>query len=330
MKKAAMLEAHVRYELQQWEGKPFRLWLQEEITALFEWLAEVRLDEVMAPAQLVGWTQRTVVTLPLYGELVEKIEQNVLAAYAFLQQDETRGDALLPRKILDQAVKQLIGLEALRDEVIHQSMHSSVYARLVANVLYQGIKGFVLTENVLAKKIPGASSLVRFGQNALNAAAPQLEQNIDRQLTAFIQTHIQETIQESEDFLRRTLDEPMIQALGDELWEANATRTLAAWTGYADPAFLSALVGLVKEFWLHYRATPQFLALVEEVVQRFWQRHGAATLRSLLDEMGITPDLAAQEAYTFAVPFLEKARADGFLEQRIRRRLAAFYVSYQA
>ena len=42
-------------------------------------------------------------------------------------------------------------------------------------MLYRGVKDYVLTENVLARRIPGASSIVRFGQRGLNTAAPGLE-----------------------------------------------------------------------------------------------------------------------------------------------------------
>jgi hypothetical protein len=43
---------------------------------------------------------------------------------------------------------------------------------LISNVLYHGIKGFVLSENVFAQKIPGAASLLKLGQNAMSAASP--------------------------------------------------------------------------------------------------------------------------------------------------------------
>ena len=205
-----------------------------------------------------------------------------------------------------------------------------MYSRLISNVLYHGIKNFLLTENVLARNIPGASSLVRLGKRSLNAASPKLEGGIDRQLIKFVNANIQDTIAESETFLNTALDPALMRKLGDEAWETNATTAVGDLAVYVDVDSLSAIVAVVEKFWLHYRETPLFTALVAAVVRHFFARYGEQDVRSFLEAMGITEDVARREASALVTPWLEQARDSGYAEQRLRVRLGAFYAQYDA
>lgn len=321
----AMFEAHVRYELARCEGEAAAAALAEECAALVAWLDGVKLGEVAGEAALRAWLRRTLLEGPVSDELVAAVTQGLVAAHDFLGRDHTTVAELLPQPLFARAVEQTIGLEALRQEATHQIVYSSVYAALVANVLYQGIKAFILTENVFARKLPGAASLVRFGQNALNAAAPKLEQSIDRQLTAFIHANIQDALRESEKFLNRTLDAEMVRTLGDEIWRANAGQQMGDLSCYVKAGALPEMVQVVKEVWLHVRATPFCAALLDELGRELaaaWAERSAA---ALLAEAGVT----AEELARLAAPWLERARRDGLLAQRIRARLAPFYTQYK-
>ncbi len=46
----AMLDAHVRHELNRWTGHGISQTLTEEVAALFDWLKSVRLDDVITRA----------------------------------------------------------------------------------------------------------------------------------------------------------------------------------------------------------------------------------------------------------------------------------------
>ena len=48
--RAALLDAHVRFELERWSGDGLAAAVREEVEALYAWLASVRLADV-APAE---------------------------------------------------------------------------------------------------------------------------------------------------------------------------------------------------------------------------------------------------------------------------------------
>jgi delta 1-pyrroline-5-carboxylate dehydrogenase len=81
----------------------------------------------------------------------------------------------------------------------------------------------VLTENVIARKVPGASSLVRLGKRGLNAAVPQLEAGVDRQLKTFVQANVSDTLKDSRRYLDRK--DPAIRhcAILRPLWQCHDT-----------------------------------------------------------------------------------------------------------
>jgi hypothetical protein len=323
--KQALLDAHVAFELRRWQGEVLRSLVAEEVEALYAWLATVRLNEVVQPAQVVAFIRRIVIELPISPEIIDSIRESVQVIFELLREDATPIEAIAPRSLYDRVAERIIGMEALRREVTHQVVTSPVYTTLLSNVLYQGLKGYVLSENSLSRKIPGASSLVKFGQSALSSAAPQLEKAIDRQLTSFIHDNLQEIIAESERFLNSALNEKALREVADDLWTTNAQTTMATLTGYTDAALIDAAVALVRDFWLHFRQTPLFLEIVEQLVRNIFLRHGKKPVASLLAELGVTPSLITAEVYAFAAPAASTALQSGYLEQRIRARLAAFY-----
>lgn len=324
----AMLESHVQYELKRLSRQHLKRTVKEEVGAVWDWLGEVRINAVLSEAQVLDAVRRNAIDMPISDEMRAYIRENVALVYDALRRDATPVEDILTREVFDDMVTIIIGLEDLRGEITHQIVSSSVYARLISNVLYHGIKNFLLTENVLARNIPGASSLVRLGKRSLNAASPKLEGGIDRQLIKFVNANIQDTIAESETFLNTALDPALMRKLGDEAWETNATTAVGDLAVYVDVDSLSAIVDVVEKFWLHYRETPLFTNLVAEVVRHFFARYGEQDARSFLESVGITQDVLLREASALITPWLEHARDSGYAERRLRARLGAFYAQY--
>ena len=325
---AAMLEAHVQFELARWSDEGLHAAAAEEVAALYGWLANVPLATVAKRDHLLAAARRALVDTPLTDGLVAVIEDAVREVHGALRADDATLGDLLNRRQYDQLTESVVGMKPLRREVTRQIVDSSVYAMLVSNVLYNGIKSFVLTENVFARRIPGASSLLKFGQSALSSAAPNLEKGVDRQLVAFIRANIQDTLNESERFLNSVLDDAMIWQLADEMWQSNARRTTAEMAGLVDAALLVDLVDFGKYAALHLRTTRLFETLLERVLDAFLVKHGAKTVAVLLEEMGLDQPRAVDALYSVAQPFVAQARNDDFLAARIRQRLEPFYKYY--
>jgi hypothetical protein len=329
--RSRLLEAHVQFELDQWTGAALKESIAEEGRALFDWLESVVLEEAVTADQVIEWAIRILQARPS-EELWRLMEQLLEVAHeALLESDATVAD-LVPRQRYDQIVSVIVGLRDVRQVVIDQITTSTIYSELVSHVLYHGIKTYLATGNVLARKIPGASSLLRLGQNALSSAAPSLEKTVDKQLTAWMNANIQDTVRGSRTFLATIADDEMIRTVADEIWSTNATATVSGSAGLLGRPAPSETVRAGRDLWLHLVGTPPFRALVELIVQEFFHLYGRMPLAALLARVGIGREAVAgelgQELGLAAVTIAQKARDSGYLEARIRNRLDAFYSTY--
>jgi hypothetical protein len=324
--KAKILEAHVRFELDRWSGAGLEQSLTAEVGALFAWLRTVRVDELATPAQVSGGLTRAARAQP--AELVRTLERGARVVHEALRQDESTVAELLPRERFDQLVGALIGMREIRQSVIAEIMGSSVYSQLVAHELYHGIKNYILKENVLARRVPGASALLKFGQSTFSSATPGLERGIDRQLESFINANVQDTVRDSQHHLDRTLDAETLWSAAAEFWSAHADEQVATTARRLSSGSLDELVAAVREVWISFCQTPFFVRIVELLVADFFAAHGDKSVDALLADLGITPDLVVRELMPVAAPIVDRARDSGYLESRIRSQLDAFYSAY--
>lgn len=325
----AMLEAHVRFEVDRWHGDGLRRTLGEELDALLSWAGTVALDDVL-PYDTVATLARERLADPALQEPLRHMVAAALLAgrdAAADSADLTVAD-VLPRAAYDRAVAIGSGLDGVRDELLDQLTSSSVYSELLAHVLYQGVKRYVLQENVVARRVPGASSLLRLGQSAVSSVAPTLERSVDRQLTAFVNANIADTIRDSRSYLESALDRDVVRRATDAVWDDNAVTTfdeLARLTGDADAAALADVVAEVVA-----AVVPSELAArtVEAALGRVYDAHGDRPVADLLDAAGVRRDALLADLVAALTPIADSMRDSGFLEQRIRARLEPFYASY--
>jgi hypothetical protein len=323
-----MLDAHVQFELGRWTGAALQESIERELGPLFAWLDSVRLVDLLTAEQVNDWVQRLVVADPPSPELSQTIDECIRVVYETLLDQDASVSELLPRENYDQIVEAIVDMRQIRPEVVKQITTSSVYSQLVAHVLYHGIKTYMVTENGIAKKIPGASSLFRMGQNAMASAAPGLEKSIDKKLISFINGNVTDTIGDSSAFLNKILDDAMIRTVADEIWDVNSGRTLSSTVELLASSSLDDAVLAGRGVWLHLRETRFFGEFISEVVQQIFRLQGEKTVGVLLALLGVTPEAAAREVAAAAAPIAEQARAGGYLEARIRSRLDAFYCDY--
>jgi hypothetical protein len=235
---------------------------------------------------------------------------------------------VLPGARYQQLVSTLVGLRELRREAIGQVTASQAYLQLISHVLYHGLKTYLLTENAVVRRLPGASSLMRLGQNAVRSATPNLEAGIDRRLLAFVASNVAETVRESRAFLEQTLDDAMLHTIADELWSTNGHRPLAEIIALVEEESTADLVATARGIWLTVRDTPAITRLIDALVDQFYQAHGDEPVAVVLADAGITRERTT-DVLAAAAAHLTGAMPDGGrLEAYVRHRLGGFYAGY--
>jgi hypothetical protein len=324
-----LLQAHVAFELARWSGERSHDALRGEVEAVLEWAWRLPLVDLL-PDDVPALVADTVAALPVTAETVDLAVEVVAAVDdALADSDLTLAD-LVQRENVDALVDLLASWEEPRGRAVAAVTSSEAYSRLVAHVLYLGIKAYLLTENVFARRVPGASALVRLGQRGLSSAAPSLEAGVDRQLTGFVQANIADTLAESRRYLDATLDQQTLVSMAAEAWGAVQSRGVAAMTDGVSSDDIDDLVRrsapLVQD--LLDSGLPSLLA--DRIARRVLDRYGDRPAGEVLESLGIERARLADDVTAWAAPALAHAAASGLLEARLRARLEPFYSALPA
>ncbi len=305
-----MLEAHVAFEVAAWTDSLTQT-LGNQTDAVFDWLDTVSMGSVFSEADL----DVLIETLP-----VPDLSTSVLAAHTAALEDGTTVGELVRREDYDRVAQAIAGMTDLQEAVVDQITTSEVYADLISHVLYHGIRNYVMTESPIAR-VPGASSLMRFGQNAFDSAAPRLSKGIEKQLTAFVSANLQDTLRESRQYLTSVVDEQAMSEVADDVYSRNADSTVSETAALIPADSLAELLAVAQDGWAYLITTPSFRDLLQAVLEA----NAARPVGELLAEAGITSDAVVAQVR----PWILRAADDGLLEEQIRERLTAFYSSYE-
>ncbi|MFC1851112.1 hypothetical protein ACFL27_13035 [candidate division CSSED10-310 bacterium] len=324
-----LLEAHIQFEENRFK-EDLQQTIREEVAGLFKLLQKITVNQVLTAAQVCAWVKRNIQEFPITPETVTFIKERVAVIHTFLRQEQSALKSILAKKHYDGLVANIIKMDEMKNSLIHKSVYSSIYSMLIADVLYHGIKDFILTENIIAKNVPGISSLIKMGQGMLRQTVPSLEDSIDKTLIEFVNSNIQSTMRQSESFLVKALDERRLKQLSQDIWDAIEHKKLAAGTDFIKAEHIDSFSPVIQDWWSHFRKTSFFSNLCEQVITDYFQQYGDQKISKILAEMGISKKILTTEALEFFVPLVEKPEIRQYLQKKIRSRLESFYTSDQA
>lgn len=324
---AQLLEAHVAFEVARWSGERLDETVSEHAGAVRRWLDGVTVAEVAPAEATAGTLGRVVAGLDLSDALLEAVADVVAAGHEVLTTFDAPVAELVDGADYDALVGLLADDRSVRDAVIAAVTASKGYRKLVSHVLYQGVKGYLLTENVVARKLPGASTLVKFGQKTMSAAAPNLEAGVDRRLTAFVEANLSETLRESRRYLEATLTPDLLAEMADEVWTTLADRPVGEIIGVADPEGTREVVVAVGPVIRRWQDEGVIAELVESVALGALEQHAERPVGEVLESLGVDVETVVAGVVEGLRPALEHAHESGLLEDRVRAHLEPFYAS---
>lgn len=321
------LEAHVAHELNRFKDDGYKQTIEEEVSAVFEWVKKIKLKDVMTAQQILGIIKRNVVELPVAGgvtELIGEMSQKVLASR---QNKKTALEDIFARKQYDDIIDKVGSLQKARSDLIQRFVNSPVYSRQISEVLFMGIKEYMLAENIFAKKVPGISSLIRVGKFAVNKTMHSLEVAIENKVKSYIESNLENTIKRSERSLNEYFSKTRIVETGEEIWESVARIKLSEYFSAIDANDMEDFIIIGHDFWLHFRKSKYFKGIYTELVKYFFKKYGDREVDVILEDVGVTKEMVICELTEALSPGIEKALSISYLEERIRARLESFYLS---
>ena len=317
---ARLLDAHVAHELDQLEPSRLPELIEREVTALFSWLGETKLDGVVTRDQVTGVIDRYVIELKISGALTELAGEMSRLVMASKLSEQTRIDQVLEPAEFTQFADKLTGLPKLWRELLHLVLHSDAFASLLSTTVQRSVLDAVFRE-------PDGATRQTLVDGLLAKLRPVITRRVEPYVSAYLEKLIKHSIERSEQRLIAAFDVEAARGLVDEVWDEIAPMKLAEAFKLVSSHDLEDFVVLGYEFWQRYRKTRYFREISRELVDYFFTKYADASLLDLLDEVGVTAAMVSFELQGLLPPLLEHARASGTLERHIRAHLERFYRS---
>jgi hypothetical protein len=327
---AALLEAHMKHELAQFSNERIESSLRGEIEFIYDYAAARTVQDLLPRASVTEWileelrqAQASPDTLQFLSTASDRLIQAAIAS------PEKIGD-LVRKEDHERAVDILIESSQMREDMSRDFARSMFFRRLISEVLFFSIKRFLGEDNILAKSIPGVSSLFKFGQNLVNQAMPNLDENMTRVIKDFIGKNMDSVVRYTETVLTGQMDDKLIRELADSFWEDIEKRPISQIASDTRQVPNARIQDASNSFWNHLRGSDFARRIVRTALDAWFDFYGTRQIGKVLDEAGWPRDRIVEGALKAALPAFTDARDSGSLEKILRRRLEGFYSSPEA
>jgi hypothetical protein len=326
-KAQALLDAQVAYIMQRLNVSDLAITLQQEIDIILTNAPLLTLNECVTSDMIKETVHGYAIELDLGAGVFDIIGDIARIIHGHNVHQKTTLNDIVPDKHIEQILDKVLELTDVREYVLHEAVINPVYAALVSDVMYYGLRDYLLQQIAGGKKnVARAGKLLSWGKNLINSVPPELEGMIELNLRQYIQKSISSVLVESKSFLTH-ID---IQKLRDNLldiWDDIKQHPVSTYQQLLTSLDVEEFIVLSYEFWRDFRQSDYFKVLIDAGIDAFFNRYGTTTFDVLLDEVGIKREMLIADALRFVPPVLSIMQQKSLLEPLIRQHLEPFYQS---
>ncbi len=322
-----LLDAHVAHELAQLKGKKLKKNINRDVDLVWKWMERTSVLKIANKDSVKEFLDRNVKSKETPEGLKHFIEDLLNYLYIIYKEDKTKLTSIVEKDHFDNIVDEIAEQKELRDKIIERAVGNPFYAEVITNTLFNGIKSFTSSDDGVAKKVPGASSFLKFGQGILNSAIPNLEETIDKNVKKFISTNARKIIGQSERYIKEQLDEARIKEFAGEVWNKMEGISVGNIVDNIDSDDFEKGIKISDEVWTDLKSNEFFDGLVEDILDHFFTYHEESNIADVLTDLSIDTDLIKKEMLIGSDMVLSALNENGFLESFIKIRLKDFYDS---
>jgi hypothetical protein len=325
-----LLELHVQHEMDSFDEATFMTWVREESETLLNWVKSVNISKLVTAQKIKDVIKANVVDREIPGAVAEIAGEAASHLFTSERHLNTHLSEIISNSQYEEFVDKLLELHEQRKDGLNRIIDLPIYRDLISGVLYQAITRYLYESNIISKKVPGVSSMLKMSSKVLNKAAPKLGGAVEDNVRSYISNNLTFMLQESKSFLENTLTDEELKMSAMDFLDLLEDKTLGEFQEGMDSIDLTEFVALGYEFWLRFRTTEYFKNSYELMVDYFFDKYGEGNLGILIDDLAITHDQIMDEAQRFAPQLINTLKDSNQLEGLIRRRLARFYSSKEA
>lgn len=325
-KAQALLDAQIEYIIAQASSDELQQLIEKEIDHFYDVIEHYTLNDMVTPEQIKETIKKYSLDLKIHGAIPELVGELAQYIYDHSVHDDNTLNDLLTDAQFSEILEKSLEMEEFRLRVIDQAISNPIYAALVSDLLYNGIKDY-LTDNSITKSLPGASSMMKLGKSVLNSAAPKLEKTIESNVKKYIKKNTNATLKQSQKFLLKALSNEKLTEVALETWDRVKTRKISSFRQFLSTDDIEDFLVLGYEYWKAIRKTSYYETLAVTGVDFFFEKYGDAKLTLILEEVSIKKHMLPDDAMRFAPPIIKILKEQGVIAEFLRRQLEPFYFS---
>lgn len=328
-KAQALLDAQVSYILSRLTAEDLSISIEQEIDLILANAPLLTLNDCVNAQMIKQTVHRYAIELDLGAGVFDIMGDIARRLHGHHIHQQTTLNDILADKHFEQILDKILELESIRDYILKELVINPVYAALASDVVYYGLRDYLLSQMVGGKKrVQKVSAMFTKAKDLVNRLPQGLEEAIEDSLRAYINQSIRHIIAESQSFLSH-IDQNKLRDSILDIWDNIKQQPVSSYQQLLTSLDVEELCVLGYEFWRDFRNSTYFKVLLESGIEAFFQRYGDVTLDVLLEEVGIKRDMLLADAMRFAPPILNMLNEKVLLEPFIRRHLQDFYASEQ-
>lgn len=321
-----LLEAEVAFWLQNLKGKKFQSLLADELNHVLARLEHIRLRDAVDEAKVKGTAQRYAVEMEIGGAIPELFGEIANRIFEFPASRTTKIGEVVSDSIATEFIEKLFEQDGVLDHAVTNIRNSTPFRHFLSDVIFTVLKGYVFEQNNLMKFSTVASS-TRKVREWLSTKAPDLSEGLEDRVRNLMESGVKSSL----EMVDETLDNEQYRetAMNSALafWDVVREWPLTAYRDYLTEQDLQEFMVLGYEFWLEFRNTEYLKSCIDLGVDFFFEKYGDQTLQDLLDDIGISHEMIADELDNYLPDLATLVIKEGLAEGFLRRNLQRFYSS---
>lgn len=318
-----LMSAQRQFILNELSGESLHGHLHTEANAYSDLLERITVRQLFAEEVIVGWIERNILAYEPTEALRQQVVMLVEMGLNNPSHQQMPMRQLINRQIYDFMVERLIARPALRSDIIHAVLGSPIYHRMLSDLLFHAIKDYLLTENPLARNVPGMSSLLKAGKGMMGKLG-NLEQTVEVTLKKYLQANVKSTAAFSEGLVNKALNDDQLRRFADQLWPQLEAYELGQASRHLE---IEGLSYLAMVFWNQIRQTDFMRQQVAYLIHGWYAHAGDQNAMDVLLGLGITRKQIIREVVALGAPLVNAWVESGYFERRISAHLEAFFGS---
>ncbi|KYP11770.1 MAG: hypothetical protein A0129_05620 [Limnobacter sp. CACIAM 66H1] len=321
-----LLEAEVAFWLQNLKGKKFQSLLADELNHVLARLEHIRLRDAVDEAKVKGTAQRYAVEMEIGGAIPELFGEIANRIFEFPASRTTKIGEVVSDSIATEFIEKLFEQDGVLDHAVTNIRNSTPFRHFLSDVIFTVLKGYVFEQNNLMKFSTVASS-TRKVREWLSTKAPDLSEGLEDRVRNLMESGVKSSL----EMVDETLDNEQYRetAMNSALafWDVVREWPLTAYRDYLTEQDLQEFMVLGYEFWLEFRNTEYLKSCIDLGVDFFFEKYGDQSLQDLLDDIGISHEMIADELDNYLPDLATLVIKEGLAEGFLRRNLQRFYSS---